>query len=313
MFSANENIQLRQYKRRIVAKVEECIPEDVLDLGVSTMVMQVSCKAPGCVPLETCIIVVFPTSTGVELLPGLPESAGGHFKTKILKPMSLVTDQDVLEAIPPEFVGGLQTFELLGQRARTVMLVEMAQLYQSAKERHALAKSLVQALQEFIDRGCEDVETNEEPINGNKNKPLVTTQNNGAHVKAGEEGTDESPNERQIIDVVLAQITQLLESPEERHSLALYLQQALHDYMERNCDDDSAQSTVGQEQQLLPTTSAGKEASDAARIENQDSATVVVGKDSKATINLESTSNSNKEPRPSSASQPPNPGIQSSK
>jgi len=40
MFSANENLILRQSKKRVVAWVEECIPEAALDAGVNVMVMQ---------------------------------------------------------------------------------------------------------------------------------------------------------------------------------------------------------------------------------------------------------------------------------
>ena len=47
MFSANENIALRQHKRRVIEYVEECIPEDVLDSGATAMAMQVACQAPG--------------------------------------------------------------------------------------------------------------------------------------------------------------------------------------------------------------------------------------------------------------------------
>jgi hypothetical protein len=47
MFSANENLQLRQHKRRIVSKVEQMMPDEALDMGTTVMVMQVSCKSPG--------------------------------------------------------------------------------------------------------------------------------------------------------------------------------------------------------------------------------------------------------------------------
>ena len=87
MFSANENIALRKHKRRIVQYVESTIPEDALDKGTSVMVMQVACRAPGCVPLETAVVIVFP-KLGEELLKDLPESCGGSFKTKILMPMA---------------------------------------------------------------------------------------------------------------------------------------------------------------------------------------------------------------------------------
>ena len=52
MFSANENLMLRQHKRRIVERIEQTIPEEALDMGTTVMVMQVSCNAIGCVPIE---------------------------------------------------------------------------------------------------------------------------------------------------------------------------------------------------------------------------------------------------------------------
>ncbi len=78
MFSANENLMLRQHKRRIVDRIEKTMPEEALDMGTTVMVMQVSCKDPGCVPLETAIIIVFPKIGDQELVPGLPESVGGR-------------------------------------------------------------------------------------------------------------------------------------------------------------------------------------------------------------------------------------------
>ena len=155
MFSANENLLLRKHKRRIVNFIEECIPEAVLDLGTSVMVMQVSCKAPGCVPLETAIIIVFPTCEE-ELLPGLAESKGGSFKTKVLLPMAEVTQQDVLEALPPEFTGGLRSMEKLCMAARDVMLAQITQLFgdDDLEGRKLMAQYLQQSLQDYIDRDC---------------------------------------------------------------------------------------------------------------------------------------------------------------
>lgn len=155
MFSANENIQLRQFKKRIVENVEACIPEDVLELGVNVMVMQVTCKAPGCVPLETAIIIVFPSST-TQLLPGLEESAGGSYKTKVLKPMAQVTKQDVLEALPPAFVGGLRSPEKLALATRDVMLAQITQLFgeEDLEGRKIMAEYLQQCLQDYIYRDC---------------------------------------------------------------------------------------------------------------------------------------------------------------
>lgn len=84
--------------------IEETIPEEALDFGTSVMVMQTVCKTPGCVPLETSVIIVFPKD-GKEHIDGLPESCGGTFKTKILLPLSEVTKDDVLDALPPSFKG----------------------------------------------------------------------------------------------------------------------------------------------------------------------------------------------------------------
>lgn len=104
MFSANENLMLREYKRRVVRYIENTIPESALDMGTSVMVMETVCTTPGCVPLETTVIIVFPKD-GKEHIKGLPESCGGTFKTKILLPLRDVTEDDVLDSLPPVFKG----------------------------------------------------------------------------------------------------------------------------------------------------------------------------------------------------------------
>jgi tRNA G37 N-methylase Trm5/tRNA(Phe) wybutosine-synthesizing methylase Tyw3 len=157
-FSANENILLRQDKKRIVACVEATMSPDCLDMGTTVMVMQVSCKAPGCVPLETAIIIVFP-KTGTELIDGLPQSNGGSYKTKVLKPMADVTDDDVLEALPPCFEGGRRTMEKLCTNARDVCIGQITQLFgdddkESVRDREAMALYLQQCLQRYMQRGC---------------------------------------------------------------------------------------------------------------------------------------------------------------
>lgn len=154
MFSANENIVLRQHKRRIIQFVEETIPDDVLDQGTNVLVMQISCRAPGCVPLETVITVVFPTKQSV--LPGLVLTKHETtFQTKILMPMADVTKEDVLEALPPAFQGGLQTMATLGLRARDVMLAQITQLVDDVESRKLMAQYLQQTLQDYLDRDCE--------------------------------------------------------------------------------------------------------------------------------------------------------------
>jgi hypothetical protein len=170
MFSANENLMLRQHKRRIVDFVEATMPEDALDMGTVVMVMQVSCKAPGCVPLETAIIIVFPNSpSGKEelLVPGLPESgSGGSYKTKVLKPMAEVTQDDILEALPPAFEGGKRSMENLCIAARDVMLSQITQLFgeeqdHTVADRTAMAEYLQQCLQDYVARDCKPPELGE--------------------------------------------------------------------------------------------------------------------------------------------------------
>jgi hypothetical protein len=159
MFSANENIQLRQYKKRVVEYVESTIPDPLLDAGVNVMAMQIQCKTPGCVPIETAIIVIFPRNdTDEELLVGLPESAnGGSYKTKVLKPLSDVTREDVLAALPPAFKGGTRTLEKLCIQARDVMFGQITQLFGDSDDQDITGRQLmVQYLQESLQRYIEN-------------------------------------------------------------------------------------------------------------------------------------------------------------
>ena len=190
MFSANENIALRQYKKRVVDYVESCLPEDALDLGTMVMAMQVSCKAPGCVPLETAIVIVFP-KIDQELVPGLPESRGGNYKTKVLKPMAEVTQDDVLEALPPEFPGGRRSLEKLCLQARDVMLGQITQLFAEEDQagRKLMAEYLQQCLQEYTDRDCLPPEWGE-PF-----PPLEENNNNTEENKAATSQKEETKPE----------------------------------------------------------------------------------------------------------------------
>lgn len=210
MFSANENLALRQHKRRIIQLIEECIPPDVLDRGTTVMVMQVSCKAPGCVPLETVIMIVFPSSE-VELIPGLKESCnGGIYKTKVLKPMADVTKQDVLEALPSAFIGGLRSTERLCYQARDVMLAQITQLMGEDDEegRKLMAEYLQECLQEYMKRKCvapdygepfpplqeEEKKTTDESVTtGNHPKPVSARGNVLFRHDTGDDDMDRLP------------------------------------------------------------------------------------------------------------------------
>lgn len=203
MFSANENLLLRQHKKRVVEYVESCIPEEALDMGTMVMAMQVSCKAPGCVPLETAIVIVFP-KLGEELVPGLPESCGGNYKTKVLKPMAEVTKEDILEALPPEFPGGQRSLEKLCIQARDVMLGQITQLFADEDQsgRKLMAEYLQHCLQEYVDRDCTPPEWGE-PF-----PPLGEKEN------AEEEGTTDtkavtkdSPTEEEVLSTTVIETT----------------------------------------------------------------------------------------------------------
>lgn len=177
MFSANENITLRQDKRRIVGYIEETIPEEALDQGTSVMVMQMTCREPGCVPLETAIAIVFPRNVTEELIPGVRESGpnhgggkgGGTFKTRIMMPLSQVTREDVLDALPPGFEGGRKTWESTCLALRDAMFGRMGQMFGNAnddfevdqiglEDNKLVAKYLIGCLNEYIDNGCKPPE-----------------------------------------------------------------------------------------------------------------------------------------------------------
>lgn len=166
MFSANENLMLREHKRRVVNYIEETIPEEALDYGTTVMVMQTACRTPGCVPLETAVAIVFPragaksTTAQKEWIPGLKESAGGTFKTKILMPLSEVTNEDVLDALPPDFKGGRKTWERTCLSLRDIVLGRIGGLVGSGdseaevEERKILAEYIREAMGDYLRADC---------------------------------------------------------------------------------------------------------------------------------------------------------------
>lgn len=206
MFSANENILLRQHKRKVIEYIEATIPENALDLGTTVMVMQVSCRQPGCVPLETAITIVFPRppqktkkkganianeapSFPEALILGLEESRiGGSFKTRILKPLAEVTNDDVLDALPPEFHGGRRTIESICLKARDTLFAQIGQLLGNddtadGKEgRSLVANYLQKCLAEYVERDCVAPEWGEEfdvlDKKEDKQNNVGNTQNN---------------------------------------------------------------------------------------------------------------------------------------
>ncbi|GKY95932.1 hypothetical protein MPSEU_000553800 [Mayamaea pseudoterrestris] len=184
MFSANENLLLRQHKRRVVDWVEASMPESILDVGTSTMVMQVSCNEIGCVPLETVIIVVFPnaasecdelnvflsdlypsmaagassdnnkTTAATTTTPSNATTAALSYKTKILKPLAQVTQDDVLDALPPVFKGGRKSFRRQALQLRDATLAQLHQSSDDVTSKKLLAQYLMTSLQQYLDRDC---------------------------------------------------------------------------------------------------------------------------------------------------------------
>lgn len=217
MFSANENIVLRQHKRRVVEYVESTIPTSALDLGTSVMAMEVKCRTPGCVPIETVIAIVFPRilSEG-ELIPGLKESAlGSSFKAKILMPLASITMDDVLDALPPAFEGGKKTWESTCLNTRDFVLGRIGGILGIGdsevlvEERQILAEYLKQCLEDYVENRCvapelgkpfpDKVEKNEVDVpeelkasdnqsdekNGAESKGSDEVKNNGVDVLQG--------------------------------------------------------------------------------------------------------------------------------
>jgi len=151
------------------------MPEEALEMGTTVMVMQVSCKSPGCVPLETAVIIIFPKcGNNDELIPGLPESQdGGSYKTKILKPMADVTEEDILDALPAAFEGGTRTMEKICIFARDVMIGQITQLFgdedddSTVKDRTIMANFLQSCLEDYIAGRCKPPQLGAPFINSN--------------------------------------------------------------------------------------------------------------------------------------------------
>ena len=276
MFAVAGNSDLRQHKRRVAAYVESTLPPLAVEAGTSVMVMQVDCRSPGCVPLETVVVIVFPRqiehqqtrtngtsavggvgrrrrriagpgrrkvggANGVNkekekeiqqviekdketqqegvgksnedssvpsksfplstpllskppnpepiqdstpLIPGIPESAtGGTFKTRILLPLADVTLDDVLDALPPSFVGGRRTMGTIRLASRDALFSRLTQEFgggggengesnsisdgdsgidedsgerveESRKLRADVSNYLIECLNEYVSRGC---------------------------------------------------------------------------------------------------------------------------------------------------------------
>ena len=161
MFDPNENLVQRQHEQKVAKYVEGTIPQHALDLGTNVTVIQTTCNLRGCVPLETCIVIVFPESESkTQCIQGLKESCGGSYKTKILLPLREVGLEDVLDSLPPVFKGGRHTLERACFNLRDVMFERISGIVgngnnsSSVEQRKILSQYLISSLEEYIQNGC---------------------------------------------------------------------------------------------------------------------------------------------------------------
>jgi hypothetical protein len=104
---------------------------------------------------------VMVSSFSQPLIPDIEESRiGGSFKTRILKPLSEVTYDDVLDALPPAFKGGRRTIDTLCLKARDITIAQIGQLVGNddtidcIESKKAVAEYLKRCLDEYIMSGC---------------------------------------------------------------------------------------------------------------------------------------------------------------
>ncbi len=163
MFDVNNNdsSNLQQDIQRVTEYVESTLPKHALENGTNVMVMQTSCNTPGCVPLETSVIIVFPSDTdNTQYIQGLPQSCGGSFRTKILLPLNDVTLDDVLDSLPPCFEGGRKTLGNTCVKLRDLLLCKIGQTVghgdsnDEVQDRKLIADYLIASLHDYVANGC---------------------------------------------------------------------------------------------------------------------------------------------------------------
>ncbi|GMI41343.1 hypothetical protein TrCOL_g8187 [Triparma columacea] len=159
MFSANTQLNLRASKKLVISWVESRLPSLALDAGVTVLAMEVACRDPGCVPIETCIVIVFPTpSPGDDWNEGGLIDEGivkeGKYTTKVLKPMKDVKEEDVVASLPPE-LGGTFSFKNEMVKVRDFVVNQVNQISNGVEDKDAAVEFLIESLKEFKDRGYE--------------------------------------------------------------------------------------------------------------------------------------------------------------
>ena len=157
--SNNDKEKLHHHEQRVAGYVENALPSHALDNGTNVMVKQVSCSNPGCVPLETLIVIVFPNDR-IQYIEGLSESKGGSFRTKILLPVSKVTKDHVLNELPPCFDGGRKTWTNTCLAMRDMLFSRIGETIGNGssdveiEQRGIMSQYLISALQDYLSNGC---------------------------------------------------------------------------------------------------------------------------------------------------------------
>ncbi len=108
----------------------------------------------------------FSLSLSLSLHTTTTTTTTNSYKTKILKPMADVTDEDILDNLPPAFEGGRRTMAKVCMYARDVMFAQITQLFGdgsdendnneggSIEDRTAMAKYLKLCLDDYMANNC---------------------------------------------------------------------------------------------------------------------------------------------------------------
>ncbi len=149
--NVNSQLSIRALKRQVTTWVEGKLPNGCLEAGTAVIVMEVSCNAPGCVPLETAVMIVFPHGWVEGIVPA-KVIGDGTYRTKILKPMAEVDEKDVESALPPELGG---TFDPVRSALdiRDSVLASIDQKIVNADDKGLVVEFLRASLSEYASSG----------------------------------------------------------------------------------------------------------------------------------------------------------------
>jgi hypothetical protein len=147
-------------------------------------------------------------------VPGLPESQGGSYKTKVLKPMANVTEDDILDNLPPAFEGGRRTMERVCIYARDVMIAQITQLFgdgsddndSAVKDRTAMAMYLQACLQDYIAAGCKPPPVGEPFVDIDSSASTPTSKDDSNEESSGQSVDDKKKEQPQPTNLVATSV-----------------------------------------------------------------------------------------------------------